>query len=197
MSKIFFIGLPRTGTTSACVALLDLGFKVAHSAYSERSIQASEVIGDTPAFCDYRNLDKRYPKSRFIYIERRMETWLPSIKYLLANMFVGLTMANGGFHPSVKRCYQDVFSPITRQSIASDAHLANCYKTHRKDVFKYFRFRKEFFTTIDLADEDAYQNMITFLGLDSARKGFPRMNANGHIISWQQLDHQNKIQADL
>ena len=50
MQKIFIIGLPRTGTTSVCVAMLELGFYVAHTAYTDRSFTEAQVIADTPIF---------------------------------------------------------------------------------------------------------------------------------------------------
>lgn len=197
MSKIFIIGLPRTGTTSACIALLDLGFKVAHCALTEDSLQASDVVGDTPAYCDYRVLDKRFPESRFIYIERRMGHWLPSIKFLLSNMITGLTLTHGGFHPTVQRCYREIFGPISLESITSDVHLSTCYIEHRKSVFEHFQNREESFMAIDLAAADSYQKMASFLGIHSTRKSFPRLNANGKITSWKQIEHKNKVRPDL
>ena len=77
MNKIFIIGLPRTGTTSVCAAMLDLGFRVAHTAYTDRSFNEAQVIADTPIFCDYQHLDKAYPDAKFIYLTRTMDKWLP------------------------------------------------------------------------------------------------------------------------
>ncbi|WP_320819085.1 sulfotransferase, partial [Thalassolituus sp.] len=42
MSKIFIIGLPRTGTTSISVALLELGFLVAHTAFTKKAFEVAE-----------------------------------------------------------------------------------------------------------------------------------------------------------
>ncbi|MEM7388342.1 MAG: sulfotransferase, partial [Pseudomonadota bacterium] len=47
-SKIFIIGLPRTGTTSICNSFLQLGYKTAHTAYTQQAITTADVIADTP-----------------------------------------------------------------------------------------------------------------------------------------------------
>jgi hypothetical protein len=82
MNKIFIIGLPRTGTTSVCAAMLTLGFRVAHTAYTVRAFDEAQVIADTPIFNDYQQLDQAYPKAKFIYLERSLKNWLPSIQQL-------------------------------------------------------------------------------------------------------------------
>ncbi|HBY85576.1 MAG TPA: sulfotransferase family protein, partial [Colwellia sp.] len=56
--KIFIIGLPRTATTSVCLAMLEQGFKTAHNAYTQDSFSQAQVLADTPIFCDYQTLDK-------------------------------------------------------------------------------------------------------------------------------------------
>ena len=197
MSKIFIIGLPRTGTTSVCVGLLDLGFKVAHCAATEDSLLAADAIGDTPAYCDYKALDKRFPHSRFIYLERNLESWLPSIKSLLSNMIVGLNAERGGFPPAVKRCYKEIFRPITTSTITSDSHLSSCYTAHRNGILEYFKDRQESFTIIDISDTNSYQKMVSFLGLHSTAMAFPKMNVKGQIVSWREFEHRNKIRLNL
>ncbi len=197
MSKIFIIGLPRTGTTSACVSLLDLNFKVAHCAVTEGSLLAADVIGDTPAYCDYKALDKRFPDSRFIYLERSLDSWIPSIKTLFENMINGLLVPQGGFPPAVKRCYKEVFSPLTVSSSQSNEHLKSCYLKHKKNLLEYFKNRKEDFLSIDISQPDAYQEMVSFLNVNTTNTHFKKMNAGGQIVSWRELQHKNKIRLNL
>lgn len=197
MSKIFIIGLPRTGTTSVCASLLDLGFKVAHCAVTEGSLNAADVIGDTPAYCDYKILDERFPQSRFIYLERTMGSWLPSIKSLLSNMITGLNVEHGGFPPAVKRCYKEIFHPIIIDSIVSDTHLNSCYTRHKNDINEYFKDRQKSLLSIDVSHANAYQQMVSFLDIDSTRDTFKSMNTNGQIVSWRELQHKNKIRLNL
>lgn len=197
MKKIFIIGLPRTGTTSVCVALLSMGYKVAHSANTVRSIEVADVIGDTPAYCDYKKLDKKYPRSKFIYLDRKIEKWLPSVKNLLHRMYPGLIAAAGGFHPTVKRCYRSVFKQLEPATLFSDSHLATCYTSHRDKVLEYFAGRENDFLAINIGDEGAHGKMQAFLGLDCTNEAFPVVNANGQIVSWQMLQHKNKVPENL
>ena len=91
MNKLFIIGLPRTGTTSISVALLDYGFKVAHTAYTKRAFELADVISDAPCFCDYQELDKLFPNSKFVYLDRALTSWVPSVQMLLNKMLPELT----------------------------------------------------------------------------------------------------------
>jgi len=196
-SKVFIIGLPRTGTTSVCVAFLNLGYRVAHCALTERSLLTADVVGDTPAYADYRMLDERFPQSRFIYLDRKIESWLLSIKSLLANMIVGLTTPEGGFHPIVRRCYSQIFHPITAEYINSDAHLRACYECHRAAVFEYFHDRRDSFLAISLDDANSYSKLTGFLEIDGKGSAFPKMNTEGRIVSWREIQHPNKVRFNL
>lgn len=197
MKKIFIIGLPRTGTSSVCATLLDMGYKVAHCANTMRSIEAADVIGDTPAYCDYKKLDKKYPGSKFIYLDREIEKWLPSIKYLLHRMHPGLTASTDGFHPTVKRCYRNIFKQLDCATLFSDSHLTSCYTLHKHKVFKYFSDRKSDFLAIDISEDGSHRKMQSFLGVDCTSESFPTLNSNGQIISWHMLQHKNKVPDTL
>ena len=101
-NKIFIIGLPRTGTTSVCHAFLEFGIPTAHTAYTNNCFDNAHAIADTPIFNDYKALDKYYPDAKFIYLERELNVWLPSIKQLLLRMHTNLTRTDGGFNIHIK-----------------------------------------------------------------------------------------------
>ena len=198
VNKIFIIGLPRTATTSVCLAMLGLGFKTAHNAYTERAFSEAEVIADTPVFCDYQTLDKHFPNSKFIYLTRNKDNWLPSIKQLLQRMFVNLQRSDGGFNPHLKRCYNDIFSPLTADNIAQDDFLFECYQRHQQGVFDYFQERTEDLLTIDVSDEQSYQEMLAFLNIASEKgrdSGFEKINIGGKVKAWQDINNVLKIES--
>ena len=198
VNKIFIIGLPRTATTSVCLAMLGLGFKTAHNAYTERAFSEAEVIADTPVFCDYQTLDKHFPNSKFIYLTRNKDNWLPSIKQLLQRMFVNLQRSDGGFNPHLKRCYNDVFSPLTADNIAQDDFLYECYQRHQQGVFDYFQERTEDLLTIDVSDEQSYQEVLAFLNIASEKgrdSGFEKINIGGKVKAWQDINNVLKIES--
>ena len=198
INKIFIIGLPRTATTSVCLASLGLGFKTAHNAYTQHAFIQAEVLADTPIFCDYQTLDKQFPDSKFIYLTREASLWLPSIKQLLQRMIVNLQRGDGGFNPHLKRCYSEVFSPLTVDNIEQDDFLLRCYQRHQQGVFNYFSERKQDLLTLDVSDENSYQALLTFLNVeqpDENKRGFKPINIGGKVKAWQAINNKLKIES--
>lgn len=196
--KIFIIGLPRTATTSVCLAMLEQGFKTAHNAYTQEAFTVAEVLADTPIFCDYQQLDKHFSNSKFIYLTRDNSTWIPSIKQLLRRMYVNLQRTDGGFNPHLKRCYNEVFFPLTEENLNSDEFLKSCYNRHLESVKEYFKDRPEDLLTIDVSHADSYQALLKFLniGIEKAREGgFKQINIGGKVRAWQGLNNALKVES--
>lgn len=194
--KIFVVGLPRTGTTSLCAAMLALGYKTAHTAYIEKAMQQAQVIADTPIFNDYTVLAKNYPQAKFIYLNRQMVHWLPSIRQLLERMMVNLHRTDGGFNPIIKRCYKAVFNPLTLENIAQDDFLKSCYLAHKKHVLKCFSAQPQRLLEIELAEPSSFMRLIEFLNLPAhsvSINGFDKMNTAGKVTAWNQIKHPLKI----
>lgn len=198
MAKIFIIGLPRTGTTSLCASFLDLGYKTAHTAYTEQSILSADVIADTPAYCDFKALDSLFPKSRFIYLERDAELWLPSIKGLLNRMIKNINNDSGGFNPTLKRCFKTIFTPFDEEHINSEEHLLQCYQRHQQAVRNYFYNRPKDLLSIDISQPESLTALLNFLNKPENRlKCFPHLNKNQKIIAWNSINHPLKIGSNL
>ncbi len=196
--KIFIIGLPRTATTSVCLAMLEQGFKTAHNAYTQNAFSQAEVLADTPIFCDYQKLDKDFAHSKFIYLTRSAENWLPSIKQLLQRMYVNLQRTDGGFNPHLKRCYNEVFSPLSEKNLNSDAFLLSCYHRHKQGIENYFKDRADDLLTIEVGEPESYEKLLNFLNIDSnnAREGgFKQINIGGKVKAWQDLNNPLKIES--
>lgn len=196
--KIFIIGLPRTGTTSLCATLLEYGFKVAHTAYTKAAIEQADVIADTPVYCDYIFLDQQFPGSKFIYLDRKIENWLPSIQNLLRRMIKNINNDHGGFNVILKRCYKTVFAPFDHEHINNLQHLSECYKQHKNDMSDHFAARSKDLLFIDIANPTAPQQLVNFLAIKSASiKPFPHLNKGQSIIAWNKIKSPLKISANL
>jgi len=195
MSKIFIIGLPRTGTTSISVALLDYGFKVAHTAYTKRAFELADVISDAPCFCDYQELDKLFPNSKFVYLDRALENWVPSMQMLLNKMLPELAPKSGYLNPVLKRCINKTFAPLTIENPLDTQHLENCYRNHQQAVFGYFANRKDFLA-IDISHRGSLKRLLEFLGLKSQEVSeFPQLNIGKQVDGWKEFKHPNKINS--
>ncbi|GGY72124.1 sulfotransferase family protein [Cellvibrio zantedeschiae] len=194
MNKLFIIGLPRTGTTSVSVALLDYGFKVAHTAYTKRAFELADVISDAPCFCDYPQLDKIFPDSKFVYLDRALEVWIPSIQMLLNKMLPELT-PKGYLHPVLKRSMQQTFSLSLISDPLSNKHLSDCYAKHQKAVLDYFA-DKDNFLKIDVSKDTSLITLLEFLNI--APKGatcFPKLNVGKLVDNWKEFKHPNKVNS--
>lgn len=195
-NKIFIIGLPRSATTSVCKAFVELGFKTAHTAYIQKAFTEAQVIADTPIFCDYQQLDVFYPNSKFINLTRPMDVWIPSIRQLLQRMLHNLQREDGGFNPYLRRCYHDVFSPLTLENINNDEFLINCFERHQQSVNDYFKSRPQDLLTIDVNESNSYQRLLDFVGVSqSSISDFSRVNIGGKVTAWKQVDSDNKIES--
>ncbi len=195
MNKLFIIGLPRTGTTSVCAALLDLGFKVAHTAFSKHSFTLADVVADTPCYCDYPQLDALFPGSKFIYLNRDLAAWLPSVQMLLTKI-TPYIQPNGKFNPTIKRCFNHTFGLQETTNPLSDEHLTACYHKHRKQVNSHFKNRNNLLS-IDISQNESYHHLIQFLALpNQLTDTFPHLNRGRMITDWKDIKHPNKINSD-
>src|SRR5688500_18482102 len=92
MTKIFGIGFHKTGTKSLAEALRILGYTVTgpngvndpnirHTArdMAFRLAERFDAFQDNPWPLLYRELDERYPKSKFVLTVRPTDAWITSI----------------------------------------------------------------------------------------------------------------------
>ena len=193
-NKIFIIGLPRTGTTSVSAAMLDYGFKVAHTAYTKRAFELADVISDAPCFCDYKELDKLFPESKFVYLERSLDNWIPSIQMLIKKMLVELEPRTGYLHPVLKRSFYKTFS-LSLAGQLSEAHFAECYLNHQNEVQDYFADRDSLLN-INVGEHGSFKKLLHFLNINvDLADSFPHLNIGKQVDNWKQLKHPNKINS--
>ena len=196
MNKIFIIGLPRTGTTSISVALLEHDLMVAHTAFTKHAFELANVISDAPCFSDYKELDKLFPESKFVYLDRELDSWIPSIQMLLKKMAARLDPLTGVFSPVLKRSFNEIFSLTTTENPYTKSHLEFCYLKHKKEVFEYFSARDDFIN-INISHDKGLVNLLDFLGLTiQNNKRFPHLNIGRHVAGWKEYKHPNKVNAN-
>jgi hypothetical protein len=195
MNKLFIIGLPRTGTTSISVALLQYGFKVAHTAYTKHAFELADVISDSPCFSDYKELDTLFPNSKFVYLDRATESWVPSMQMLLKKMLPELTPKSGYLNVVLKRSMNRVFKLGTTTNPLDGEYLENCYRAHQREVFTYFSGRDDLLK-IDISQEDSLKKLLVFLGIDAAGEiKFPHLNTGKQVDNWKEFKHPNKVNS--
>jgi sulfotransferase family protein len=179
-TKVFGIGISRTGTTSLTYALRILGYRAVHCPLSILSFNGGAlalspaVVANFDAFTDipvarlYRELDAQFPGSKFILTVRPIERWLLSIRRM-RRPFAVLKLL-----PKVRRLVRD-FSGTT--SLADERALKDGFNRHSKDVLDYFgdRLGKDLLV-LDVSAGDAWDKLCGFLGQPKPAAPFPHYN---------------------
>ncbi|UJF22077.1 sulfotransferase [Shewanella sp. OMA3-2] len=194
--KVFIIGLPRTGTTSVSVALLEHGLTVAHQAFTKQAFMLADVVSDAPCFSDYQQLDALFPGAQFVYLDRPLDKWLPSMQMLLTKMMLHLDKDNGRFHPVMKRSFNHCFDIWQVEDVLDEAHLTGCYLRHQQQVHDYFAGRDNFIS-IDISQANSLPTLLTFLDIkDATAIDFPILNVGRNVASWDEYKHPNKVSSN-
>lgn len=196
IKKYLIVGLPRTGTTSFCVAALQSGYRTAHTAYTSQALIDAEVIADTPVFCDYKKLIQLFPNCEIVLLQRQASHWLPSIKKLLTRMSKNLISNSGGFNDTIKRCYFSVFEGLNESNIHDDAFLLASYENHQKAVITYCLENNIILHEVDIAQLNT-QRMSTILPakIKTERLQFPHLNRSGKVTAWNDIKHTLKVES--
>lgn len=176
MSKIFSVGLPKTGTMSLHQALRILGYQVSHYPISDAIPMLEEgrweAIRALPydALCNcgewqFAALDRNLSGSRFIYLERDEEAWLKSIKKHLTYY----ALPERGSPPYMNRL--EVFSVIAYDEDV----MRTIFRAHKHAVQEYFAGRDNF-TSLRVDEPGAFAKLCQFLGHPVQDRPFPALN---------------------
>jgi len=177
-SKIFGIGLPRTGTTSLHNALIMLRIKSYHHPLRLYTSLDSSILENNDAFVDspipliFKELDDNFPGSKFILTTRSLESWLESMEWLFE-------------HGSAKWNTSETIYKYRREFLGCEkfnkAILTKKYIDFHNDVMKYFEKRKEDLLVMNIEENANYENLCKFLGLDKIKIEYPKSNKRTHV----------------
>jgi len=173
MAKVFCVGFHKTGTKTIAAALQQLGYRVMGPlGTTNRDIGrvalelAEEIVGRYDAFQDnpwpilYRELDQRYPGSRFILTLRDPRDWIRS------------QVAYFGEKESPMRAWIYGFgSPVGHE----DTYLQR-FTDHNREVLAYFADRPDDLLAMDFSRGDGWEALCRFLGREAPDEAFPHMN---------------------
>jgi hypothetical protein len=191
MTKIFGVGLPKTGTTSTAEALRILGFNVIHnpvdpvtvsqlmtSDFRLSILEKCDGIMDLPSSLFFEEYDALYPGSKFILTTRDETPWLDSCESWC------------------RRLELDTPDGIRRQNDLTSGSLAflhgaafGCVNFHRERFRRTWRRWAERVNTffrerwqdcrvlhVSWSDEAKWALLCDFLGVPRRTDPFPRLN---------------------
>lgn len=160
--KIFNPFFLKSGTTSLTKAMQILGFRSIHNASLEKIIRENNQlnkklllgISQFDFYSDfggrfyYQRLDIQYPKSKFIFTARDLNTWLISVQK----------------HLKKKKMHVD------REK------LKNQYETILNDALFYFQDRPSDYLIMRLDQGDGWCELCNFLQVSIPKVAFPFLN---------------------
>lgn len=182
--RVFCIGWHKTGTSSLGMALLELGYSVlgcrldmAEPLLRKDLDKPLELAGDFDALQDvpwaalYKELDAKYPGSKFILTLRDQHSWLESASRHFIDYDVGLHRWLYG--AGVMKGNEELY--IER------------YNKHYGDVEKYFNNRPNDLLVMNLTEGDGWEKLCGFLEEPIPLKSFPYANKGKYKYNWKEL----------
>lgn len=176
--KIFGIGLSKTGTTSLARALEILGYKTKDylgitkyspgnlSSIDLDEINANDAFTDTPIPSFYRELDKKYPDSKFILTVRDMDGWLKSCKKQFTQK-----LADKQNEASIS-LFMDLYGCF----VFDEEKFITGYERFLNSALQYFRDRPDDLLVLDVTGGGGWDKLCSFLGTPTPDVPFPKAN---------------------
>jgi len=150
-TRVFGIGMHKTGTTSLHHAFEILGFKSSHwpsAHWAKQVFTEMKYSGQSPlldksyAACDlpipllYKELDKAYPGSKFILTVRSEESWLQSVERHWDERF-NQYRCRWDTDPFTHRVHKELYG---QRNFDREVFLAR-YRRHNAEVREHFKNR--------------------------------------------------------
>lgn len=191
--KIFCIGLSKTGTTSLARALKILGYKTKDnpgivnyitgdlSSIDVSVLEDNDAISDTPIPSFYRELDEKYPNSKFILTVRDMEGWLNSCKKQFTQK---LADKQNDAH---NRLFMDLYD----STVFDEEKFRRGYENFVAGVYRHFASRQKDLLTLDITAGDGWEMLCPFLGKPIPDVPFPKANVTR--IRWIDINDVTAI----
>ena len=168
-SKVFGIGLSKTGTQSLNRALELLGYTAIHHPTKMEQFEAFEAATDAPVAAKFEMLDRRFPGSQFVYTRRDLSSWLDSFERHLRRR----PLKGGRGDLVLGRHSQSLYD-----SVEFDRRLfAEAYQRHERRVLRYFAHRPGDLVTLDICNgSPGWTPLCSFLGVPEPAVDFPSVN---------------------
>ena len=163
MSKIFGIGLSRTGTTSLTEALKILGYTAKH--YPEPTdFDLYDALTDIPVAAAFEELDQKYSNSKFILtIRDDLKSWGESANLVMKR-------------PTSEKAYAIREASFGLRMSAPDTDWPTIHEKHINRVRNYFQSRVQDLLVLPLEYHDKWQPLCHFLNKPVPNQPYPWWN---------------------
>ena len=189
MNKVFGIGLTRTGTTTLVNMFKILGFNTKTHSYQllldwdnnnmkplYDAVDNHTALGSIPWCLVYKEMDKKYPNSKFILTVRNDdERWFNSQLNMSLMLHPDKSNPNDIIRDRIRVAKYN--RPIFKYNYPMDhkQHYLDVYHKHNDDVQKYFKGKNNLLT-ICFENGDGWEEVCEFLDVDVPNVQLPHMN---------------------
>jgi Sulfotransferase domain len=183
-TRIFGIGMHKTGTTSLHHAFQILGLNSAHwsnahwaraiwkemtSEGRSRTLERHYALSDLPIPFLYKELDKAYPGSKFILTIRNEASWLRSVKNHW-NPEINQFRHQWNKDPFTHKAHKLLYG----QRGFDEEIFLNRYRAHNAEVIEYFKDRKSDLLVLDIDKIGTWFPLCAFLKKKVPLVPYPR-----------------------
>lgn len=184
-TKIFGIGLSRTGTTSLMEALSTLGHSCIHfppitEATIHELLDPYDAAADISVARYFRELDAAFPGSRFVLTTRDLHSWLGSMQ----SHWSRHTLETYPLEGYRSRRYVEELRRAVYGAVEFEPETyALAFRSHIRAVESYFEGRPDRLLTLSICAGDGWDRLCPFLGIPLTNQEFPRANPKPGLAS--------------
>ena len=173
LPRVFCIGWHKTGTSTIGSALLKLGFSVVGCRLDMvhplrkgnfdlplRLAGQFDAVQDVPWACLYKQLDVRYPGSRFIMTVRDEDSWLKSARRHFGSMHIPL--------------HEWIYGK--GRLTGNEQLYLERFRNHQIEAQAYFMNRPDDLLIMDFRSGDSWEKLCDFLEVEIPNGSFPHEN---------------------
>ncbi len=190
-TKVFGIGLSRTGTKSLTKALNTLGYNILHYPTDEVTLKELTTghfqlsrLEDVDGITDitvapyYAQLDKIYPNCRFILTVRDKEGWLRSLRQHWADRPAWNDPKENATHMEMRRFLR---AAVFGTYQFSEDRMSHVYDQHFQNVLAYFRDKPHKLLILNILAGDSWSKLNAFLGKPEMDEPFPMVRTDEEL----------------
>lgn len=163
---MFVIGTGKTGTWSITKALKILGYKtIRYPSLSKfwELVDKYEAATDASVTIHYKELDKKYPKAKFVCLQRDFNSWFKSIKKEMNKK------------KSLNKWQKEARIKLWGSSTFNKRNVKKGYYKINKDIKNHFKGRKDILF-MNIIKGDGYEKLCPFLGKPILKRSFPHLH---------------------
>lgn len=179
INKIFGIGLSRTGTSSLNQALISLGFKSVHYPPINHLFDVMEkydAATDTTVAVKYKQLDRKYPNSKFILTTRDIGEWLRSCKWFFSREKAKKNAQRRKGKPLLSNQQMFIRRYLYGNEFFNEELYREGFLLFHKDVQLYFKNRPDDLLVMNIGKGDGFNMLCPFLGKPTIKRPFPHLH---------------------